>query len=137
MTRSERSSTIARFGDLLKASESLRKALVARDVEAIWAAVNSQEKIVGFCTKAYEARSGERAEAGGDDAQPVSAKETELVDGLRRLQRTNRRVAGGFLEAVDRTLSSLGASAPRRQVTYGVGGWCRTPSVPVLIYQRG
>ena len=68
-----------------------------------------------------------------DDAGEMRA----LMADIQRLQSTNQRVASAFLEAVDRTLTTLGVGAPRRRLTYGVDGWSRAPSTPVLFQQRG
>jgi hypothetical protein len=118
--------------ELLKASQALRDALVTRDADAIQAAVSRQEKSAEACMKAHATRP-----EGGDTARGGVAEDRALAEGIRRIQQTNRRVAGGFLSVIDRTLASLGAGTLRHPVTYGADGWSRPSSAPVLVHQLG
>lgn len=117
------------FRELRRISEALRAAMVARDVNAILSAVHEQERIMESCARLRPAAGAPRPEPTGELR--------ELVSDIQRLQRSNHRIAASFLEAVDRTLSTLGVGAPRRRVTYGLDGWNRAPAKPVLIHQKG
>jgi hypothetical protein len=112
----------------------LREALVARDVPAILTAVQEQERIVATCARL---RATASAAVPPPPLPTLTGEISALVADIQRLQRGNHRVATAFLEAVDRTLSTLGVGAPRRRVTYGLDGWSRAPAVPVLIHQKG
>ena len=117
------------FRELRRISEALRTAMVARDVNAILSAVHEQERIMETCARLRPATGAPRPEPTGELR--------DLVSDIQRLQRSNHRIAAAFLEAVDRTLSTLGVGAPRRRVTYGLEGWNRAPAKPVLIHQKG
>ncbi len=125
------------FSQLRSISEALRTALIARDVDGILRAVQEQEQIVNSCRGLRIARPP-ATRASGHDTPPVVTTELRgLMADIQRLQQTNHRVATAFLEAMDRTLASLGVGAPRRRVTYGMEGWNRAPSTPMLFQQRG
>lgn len=132
MQNTEQPSMLGLFRQLRAISEKLRTALVARDVEEILRVVQEQEQIVSTC---HHLRANKSAthQTPPDDASEMRA----LMADIQRLQHANQRVASAFLEAVDRTLTTLGVGAPRRRLTYGVDGWSRAPSTPVLFQQRG
>ena len=125
----EHTALLGLFRQLRMIAETLRAALVARDVDGILRAVQAQEQIVTSCR---ELRS-----AANDTRLTATSELRTLIADIQRLQHTNHRVAAAFLEAMDRTLASLGVGAPRRRVTYGIDGWNRAPSTPVLFQQRG
>lgn len=133
----EHTALLGLFRQLRTISESLRAALVARDVDGILRAVQEQEQIVNTCRGLRSARNP-AARAVVPAAPPAATGEIRsLMADIQRLQHTNHRVAAAFLEAVDRTMASLGVGAPRRRVTYGIDGWNRASSTPVLFQQRG
>jgi hypothetical protein len=134
MATPDRNTLLVLCRELRQISEVLRNALVARDVPAILTAVHEQERIVATCARL---RTPDHAVATSPTLPPPPGEIRALVADIQRLQRANQRVAAAFLEAVDRTLSSLGVGAPRRRVTYGLAGWNRAPATPVLIHQKG
>ena len=132
MENLEPNTMLGLFRQLRTISEALRTAMVARDVDGILRAVQEQEQVVSTCRTLRATRGA------GSSTPPAAGSELQaLVADIQRLQHTNHRVAAAFLEAVDHTLTSLGVGAPRRRVTYGIDGWNRAPSTPVLFQQRG
>ena len=137
MQTPEPTTLLSLFRQLRTISEALRAAMVANDADGILRAVQEQEQIVQSCRDLRSTRPA-AARTDAHDTPPATARELRtLVADIQRLQHTNHRVAAAFLETVDRTLTSLGVGAPRRRVTYGVDGWNRAPSTPVLFQQRG
>ena len=124
---------VSLFRQLRAISETLRAAMVARDADGILHAVQEQEQIVNSF-RDLRARAPARNAPG---ATPATPELRTLVAEIQRLQHTNHRMATAFLEAVDRTLTSLGVGAPRRRVTYGINGWSQAPSAPVLFQRKG
>ena len=125
------------FRQLRETSESLRAALVARDVDGILQAVQTQEQLVSDYRRQHAPRIP-AARTRMQESPPTTTRELHaLMTDIQRLQHINHRVAATFLEAVDHTLTSLGVGAPRRRVTYGVDGWKRASSTPVFFQQRG
>lgn len=123
------------FRQLRSISETLRVAMVARDADGILHAVQDQEQIVNSFR---ELRAARNPVAGTADTPPAATNELRtLLADIQRLQHTNHRVASAFLDAVDHTLTSLGVGAPRRRVTYGIDGWSRASSTPVLFQRKG
>ena len=130
----EQITLVSLFRQLRAISETLRVAMVARDADGILHAVQEQEQIVNSFR---DLRAGHTPARNAPGATPATPELRTLVAEIQRLQHTNHRMAATFLEAVDRTLTSLGVGAPRRRVTYGLGGWNPAPSAPVLFQRKG
>ena len=135
----ENTALLGLFRQLRTISETLRTALIARDVDGILRAVQEQEEIVTSCRELRATRMPTARTRAAVNNSPLTATPElrSLMADIQRLQSTNHRVAAAFLNAVDHTLSSLGVGAPRRRVTYGMDGWSRATSTPVLFQQRG
>jgi len=137
MESPEHSTLLGLFRQLRAVSETLRSAMIARDVDGILRAVQEQEQVVNSCRELRTTRPPAARTSQNQPPPETSHELRVLMTEIQRLQQTNRRLASAFLEAVDRTLSSLGVGAPRRRVTYGMDGWSRASSTPVIFQQRG
>jgi hypothetical protein len=106
---------IACIGALLESAGHLRKALVGRDVEAIWEALGEQEEQAGLLNE-YSALWHEMREATGGDARGPGDTERRRIriemKRLQALQRANSMLAQSFLSAIRKAIDSVNAAAP-------------------------
>ena len=123
---------IERLQDMAGASEALKNALMSRNPDAVRTAVAEQEELL------RQLRAHSILEHSVQDG-PSEHKEVvkTLVAGIKRVQRTNKALAGSFLRIVERTLSQLGASGQVEAGTYGPTGGMAANSMPVLVHQQG
>ena len=137
MENLEHTTLLGLFRQLRTISEALRTAMITRDIDGILHAVEEQEQVVKSCRDLCSTRHPAARPTSTSTPPTLPTELRTLIADIQRLQHTNHRVAATFLEAVDRTLTSLGVGAPRRRVTYGMDGWNRAPSTPVLFHRRG
>lgn len=119
---------------LKTASESLKQALLNRDPNAIFAAVDEQEEIV------RRFRDSERLE--GKEISRATADEkrreiTGIVENIRQEQRTSRALAMSFLKAIEKTFQSLGVEMEKTSVTYNSSGSMGSRASSLLVHQTG
>lgn len=126
---------------LMRVSQDLRDALTARDTDAIWAAVEQQEKVLISCLQQRQGNVGRGGAGEATDPEPSgeSAETKVLAQRIRRIQQTNRRVAKAFLSAFDQTIQAFGGQGGGGRATaYGRGSAAYgAQPAPVFVHQVG
>jgi len=121
--------TLEKLTEIAEASEKLKSALIRRDAEAIWEAVKAQDGLAVELSGSI----GQSAERDPDERKNIIG----IITRIRRVQATNKALAGSFLRLVDRTLTAFTTGAQPGTATYGASGGIEARTAPILVQQSG
>ncbi len=127
--------------ELERQGRELQQALVRRQTDAIWHAIELHEHSLakfGACYREYESH---KRQAAGLPADPSAGGADTLVADLaqriKRIHRTNRALALSFLDVIDRTIAGLSQHVQSNPLMYDASGRVGRVSAPVLVSQKG
>lgn len=125
--------------DMEKASYALRDALLARRADAIWSALEVQERAV---LRLEQIRQDLGLSAGKtlDDSLLPPDRRSSLRESLARtriVQRLNRSLTRVFLDLIDKTLNTIHARSGAHPLTYGPDGSVGRATGPLFVQQTG
>ncbi len=130
---------VACLDDLEKTSFALRDALLARRSEAIWSALEIQERAL---LRLEQVRRDLGLQEGRtlDEALLPPDRRRSLRESLARtriVQRLNQSLTRVFLDLIDKTLKSINAHSGQQPLTYGADGAFGRATGPLFVRQTG
>ncbi len=121
--------------EIEKSGHTLRKALLARNAEAIWEAITLQEESLNNLRLCHAATASDGE--GNPDGAPRDPMAREMVKRTRSVLRTNRVLARTFLDIIDKTLASIANGGVGGTPAYNATGKVEPLSAPLLVQRRG
>lgn len=128
----------AKIEALLELAESLRQALIKRDIETIWGLLEQQGRMaieIEEDLRFWQEVSEGSAET--PEHQAMRAEIRTLLARLRRAEESNGNLARSLSGAVQRALAECGASLGDRQNIYNRRGVMGPASKSMLVNQTG
>lgn len=127
--------------ELEKSAAALRDAMIEHKVEDIWAAIAVQERVLGELekikakieTSVPDAPPGQTSSAFGE----ARGKLKKLFEKVCLIQGVNRRLAGIYLDVVEKTFSRFSDATRAKGLTYGATGNIERMTVPMFVQQTG
>jgi hypothetical protein len=119
---------------LAEQAEILQQALIERKPENIMVALAEQEKLMHILQTRQDRPAVD--DPASDDTERRQAVGTLAVR-ARGLQRTNRRLAAAFLEAIDRTMAFVQKTVAPHAGAYNASGAVYASTAPILVQQQG
>ena len=124
--------------EIEQGSHVLRQALLSRNSDTIWMAVSAQEEALDKLQRVWAEIEVFRR---GDDCSPIPDANRQIVrnrvDQIRHLLRTNKAMAGTFLDIIEKTLNSLSTGKHNGTTVYNQSGRLDRMASPFLVQQRG
>lgn len=124
--------------EIEQGSQVLRQALLSRDSDTIWTAVSAQEEALEKLQRMHAElevfrRGGGRSPIPDENKQIIRNR----VDQIRHSLRTNKAMAGTFLDIIEKTLNSLSTGKHNGTTVYNQTGRLDRVAAPFLVQQRG
>ena len=124
--------------EIEQGSHVLRQALLSRNSDTIWMAVSAQEEALEKLQRVWAdievfRRGNNRWPLPDANRRNVRTR----VDQIRHLLRTNKAMAGTFLDIIEKTLNSLSTGKHNGTTVYNQAGRLDRAASPFLVQQRG
>lgn len=130
-------SLIAVLEELEATGQALKKALLARDTEAIWSAVEQQEAAALRLERLQQERRRQAPRAPAKAPSSIAQQIRALALRTQMAQRVNRAMTHGFLKIIDGTFAAAAQRSTPPALTYSARGRFERAAVPLFVHQIG